>query len=56
MSYYIVDLSQLDNIVEFNFDYLLIGKKIKIDQTNSKYYIYYNVSNLQNEIYIKTPK
>ena len=56
MSYYIVDLSQLDNTVEFNFDYLLIGKKIKIDQTNSKYYIYYNVSNLQNEIYIKTPK
>ena len=56
MSYYIVDLSQLDNTVEFDYEHLLIGKKIKIDQTNSKYYIYYNVSNLQNEIYIKTPK
>jgi hypothetical protein len=56
MSYYIVDLSQLDNTVEFNYDHLIIGKKIKIDQNNSKYYIYYNVSNLQNEIYIKTPK
>jgi hypothetical protein len=56
MSYYIVDLSQLDNTVEFNYDHLIIGKKIKIDQNNSKYYIYYNVSHLQNEIYIKTPK
>ena len=44
------------NTVKFDYEHLLIGKKIKIDQTNSKYYIYYNVSNLQNEIYIKTPK
>jgi hypothetical protein len=56
MSYHLIDFTQ-DNI-DFNFDNLIIGKKI-----NSKYYIYYLTSNEDNsvneepkEIYIKLPK
>lgn len=56
MSYHLIDFTQ-DNI-DFNFDNLIIGKKI-----NSKYYIYYLTSNENNdiieepkELYIKLPK
>ena len=60
MSYYLIDFSKLSN--DYNFDNLIIGKKIKLDQNNCKYYIYYNIklldtiSDTMNEIYIKLPK
>lgn len=60
MSYYLIDFSKLSN--DYDFDNLIIGKKIKLDQNNCKYYIYYNIklldtiSDTLNEIYIKLPK
>ena len=39
MSYYLIDFSKKSN--DFSFDNLIIGKRIKTDQDNSKYYIYY---------------
>lgn len=55
MSYYLLDfgLSKID----FNFDNLIIGKKIKLDNNNSKYYIYYQSENKEpKEIYIRLPR
>lgn len=55
MSYYLLDfgLSKID----FNFDNLIIGRKIKLDNNNSKYYIYYQSENEEpKEIYIKLPR
>ena len=56
MSYHLIDFTQ--DKIDFNFDNLIIGKKI-----NSKYYIYYQTQNEDNdtldetkEIYIKLPK
>lgn len=56
MSYYLLDFSKKN--IEFNFDNLIIGKKIKLDQDNYKYYIYYqpNNDNSPCELYIKLPK
>ena len=56
MSYYLIDFSKKSP--DFNFDNLIIGKKIKIDQENSKYYLYYqtNPEETPCEIYIKLPK
>lgn len=54
MSYYLVDFTKKDP--EFNFDNLIIGKKINTDQKYSKYYIYYEENNTASEIYIKLPK
>lgn len=55
MSYYLIDFTSKTN--DFNFDNLIIGKKIKIDQDNSKYYIYYqnNQYDTPKEIYIRLP-
>jgi hypothetical protein len=55
MSYYLLDfgLSKID----FNFDNLIIGRKIKLDNNNSKYYIYYQSENEEpKEIYIRLPR
>ena len=56
MSYHLIDFTQ--DKIDFNFDNLIIGKKI-----NSKYYIYYQTTNDNNdiieepkEIYLKLPK
>jgi hypothetical protein len=40
MSYYLIDFIKEP---DFNFDNLIIGKKINSDQNYSKYYIYYDV-------------
>jgi hypothetical protein len=55
MSYYLIDFTSENN--DFNFDNLIIGKKIKINQDNSKYYIYYQngESDVPKEIYIRLP-
>ena len=52
MSYYLIDFTK--NINDYNFDNLIIGKKI-----NTKHYIYYqNIDEYEEpkEIYIKLPK
>lgn len=56
MSYYLIDFSKKSN--DFSFDNLIIGKRIKIDQDNCKYYIYYQSEETEtpSEIYIKLPK
>lgn len=56
MSYYLIDFSKKSN--NFNFDNLIIGKKIKIDQENCKYYLYYQTNQEETpcEIYIRLPK
>lgn len=55
MSYYLIDFTSKTN--DFNFDNLIIGRKIKIDQDNAKYYIYYqnDQSDTPKEIYIRLP-
>jgi len=56
MSYYLIDFSKKNN--DFNFDNIIIGKKIKLDKDNCKYYLYYQNEQTEtpNEIYIKLPK
>lgn len=55
MSYYLIDFGSPK--VDFNFDNLIIGKKIKLDNDNSKYYIYYQPENeIPKEIYIRLPR
>lgn len=55
MSYYLIDYTSPKP--NFNFDNVIIGKKIKIDQKNSKYYLYYqNESETPCEIYLKLPR
>ena len=62
MSYHIFDFNKEGNdksSPQYNFDDVIIGKKIKIDIDNNIYYIYYNDMNLTmapKEIYIKLPK
>ena len=50
----------LDNFISNNytFENIIIGKKIKLDENISKYYIYYNDDNNDSpkDIYIKVPK
>ena len=55
MAYYLLKLEDYNN---FDFTKLIIGKKISIDETLSKYYIYYqeNENSEPKEIYIKLPK
>lgn len=55
MSYYLIDFTSKTN--DFKFDNLIIGRKIKIDQDNAKYYIYYQneQSDTPKEIYIRLP-
>ena len=56
MSYYLIDFSKKSN--DFDFENLIIGKKIKTDQDNYKYYLYYynDQSDTPCEIYLKLPK
>ena len=54
MSYYLVDFTKKEP--KFDFDDLIIGKKINTDQKYSKYYIYYEENNIASELYIKLPK
>ena len=53
MSYYLID-----NFNNFDFSKLIIGRKISSDDTISKYFIYYQDSDLDDpkELYIKMPK
>jgi hypothetical protein len=55
MSYYLIDFTTKNN--DFVFDNIIIGRKIKIDQDNAKYYIYYqnDQSDTPKEIYIRLP-
>jgi hypothetical protein len=57
MSYYLIDFSSNDTITNFDFDNIIIGKKIKTDHI-SKYYIYYqnDISSIPQNIYIRLPK
>jgi hypothetical protein len=56
MSYYLIDFGS--SKVDFNFDNLIIGRKIKSDTDNSKYYIYYQnePNETPKEIFIRLPK
>jgi hypothetical protein len=53
MSNYLFDINS-----EFNFDNVIIGKKIKQTDSSSRYYIYYQSepNETPKEIYIKVPK
>lgn len=55
MSYYLIDCSQ--NTYDFDFDNVIIGRKIKFENI-SKYYLYYQTDEKEppKEIYIKLPK
>lgn len=56
MSYYLLDFTSKKN--DFNFENnLVIGRKIKLDQDSSKYYIYYQSesSDTPKEIYWRLP-
>lgn len=53
MSYHLIDIN---NLSDFDFDNIIIGRKIPLDSGSSKYYIYYNDNNQSSEIYIKFPK
>lgn len=55
MSYYLLDFTNKKN--DFDFDNLVIGRKIKMDQDSCKYYIYYQTesSETPKEIYIRLP-
>lgn len=56
MSYYLIDFGSPK--IDFNFDNLIIGRKIKSDQDNSKYYIYYQKEQNETpkEIFIRLPR
>ncbi len=56
MSYYLLDFT--NKIQDYNFDNIIIGRKIKIDQETSKYYIYYqnDQTDTPKEIYLRLPK
>lgn len=51
MSYYLIDFNKL---IDFNFDNLIIGRKIE-NGDSSKYYIYYMENDIPKEIYIRLP-
>jgi hypothetical protein len=56
MSYHLIDFSSKIN--DYNFDNIIIGRKVKIDEDNAKYYIYYQKEQdlkSPNEIYIRLP-
>lgn len=52
MSYYLLDFN---NNIEFDYDKILIGKKISNDEETAKYYMYYVIDS-PKELYIKLPK
>ena len=52
MSYHVIDFN--DNI-DFDYDNILIGKRISNDDETAKYYMYY-VLDSPKELYIKLPK
>jgi hypothetical protein len=52
MSYHLIDFN---NNIEFDYDNILIGKKISNDEDTSKYYMYYVIDS-PKELYIKLPK
>ena len=52
MSYYLLDFN---NNIEFDYDKILIGKKISNDEETAKYYMYYIIDS-PRELYIKLPK
>ncbi len=56
MSYYLIDFGSPK--IDFNFDNLIIGRKIKTDQENHKYYIYYqkDQNETPKEIFIRLPR
>jgi hypothetical protein len=54
MSYYLIDFTKKEQ--NFDFDNIIIGKKINSDQKYFKYYIYYEENNTASELYIKLPK
>jgi hypothetical protein len=57
MSYHLIDFNS--SSLEYNFDNVIIGKKIKLDNDNSMYRIYYNMdesTESPKEIYIKLPR
>ena len=56
MSYYLIDLNNDDYNTKYNFDNIIIGKKISGgDCEISKHYIYYKENNDVKEIYLKLP-
>lgn len=56
MSYYLIDF--IKEVDDLNFDNIIIGRKIKTNITNSKYYLYHQIDQIESpkEIYIKLPK
>lgn len=52
MSYHILDFN---NNIEFDYEKILIGKKISNDEETAKYYMYYVIDS-PKELYIKLPK
>jgi hypothetical protein len=56
MSYYLIDFN--NSKIDFSFDQIIIGRKIKMDQDNCKYYIYYQTdsNDVPKELYLKLPK
>jgi hypothetical protein len=52
MCYHLLDFN---NNIEFDYDKILIGKKISNDEDSSKYYMYYVIES-PKELYIKLPK
>ena len=52
MTYQLIDFN---NNIDFDYDKLLIGKKISNDEDTSKYYLYYIIDS-PKELYIKLPK
>ena len=53
MTYQLIDFN--NNNIDFDYDKLLIGKKISNDEDTSKYYLYYIIDS-PKELYIKLPK
>ena len=52
MSYHLLDFN---NNIDFDYDKILIGKKISNDEETAKYYMYYVIDS-PRELYIKLPK
>lgn len=57
MSHHLFDFSQ--KAIDFDFDNLIIGRKVKMDEDSAKYYLYYHKSQISDitpkEIYIRLP-
>ena len=55
MSYHLIDFNKNITEEDFNFENLIIGKKIETGES-AKYYMYYMDNDIPKEIYIKLPK